>query len=104
MRCPVSLARIHWSPGAKTLFYQGKAFHDDPFSSDLEGETLDIFEFLARVLTQIPAPRRHGPHYFGGYSSSARALRTSRVSNRNRHLRTLPTPKPMSPRRRLPES
>jgi hypothetical protein len=39
-----------------------------------QGETLDIFEFLARVLTQIPEPRKHGPHYFGAYSSRARAL------------------------------
>jgi hypothetical protein len=30
---------------------------------------------LARVLTQIPEPRKHGPHYFGAYSSRARALR-----------------------------
>ena len=75
MRCPVSLSRIHWTPGAQTLFYQGKPSHDEPFSKPLEGETLDIFEFIARVLTQIPEPRKHGPHYFGAYASSARALR-----------------------------
>jgi Putative transposase/Transposase zinc-binding domain len=75
LRCPLSLARIHWTPGAKTLFYQGKDSHDDPFSTDPQGETLDIFEFLARVLTQIPEPRLHGPHYFGAYSSRARSLR-----------------------------
>jgi len=75
LRCPVSLERIHWTPGAKTLFYQGKASHDDPFANDPQGETLDIFEFLARVLSQIPEPRMHGPHYFGPYSSRARAVR-----------------------------
>ena len=53
LRCPVSLARIHWSPGTETLFYQGKASHEDPFSHDPEGETLDVFEFLARVLTSL---------------------------------------------------
>ena len=63
------------SPGAKTLFYRGKASHDEPFASDPQGETLDILEFLARVLTQIPEPRKHAPHYFGAYSSRARALR-----------------------------
>lgn len=31
--------------------------------------------FIARVLTQIPEPRQHGLHYFGFYSSRARALR-----------------------------
>ncbi len=74
LRCPVSLERIHWTPGANTLFYQGKASHHDPFANDPQGETLDIFEFLARVLTQIPEPGKHGPHYLGAYSSRARAL------------------------------
>ena len=72
------MARIHWSPGTETLFYQGKASHEDPFSHHPEGETLDVFEFLARVLTQIPEPRRHNVHYFGAYSSKARA-RQNRV-------------------------
>jgi hypothetical protein len=75
LRCPLSLSRIHWTEGARTLFYQGKSSHDDPFASHPEGETLDVFEFLARVLTQIPEPRRHGMHYFGAYSSRARARR-----------------------------
>ncbi len=71
----MSLSRIHWTPGAKTLFYASKAAHDDPLYSHPEGETLDIFEFIARVLTQIPEPRKHGIHYFGAYSSKARACR-----------------------------
>ncbi len=79
LRCPVSLERIHWTPGAKSLFYQGKASHDDPFASDPQGETLDIFEFLARVLSQILEPRRHGPHYFGAYASRARVLRNKQA-------------------------
>ena len=35
LRCPLSLSRIHWTPGAKTLFYEAKGSHDDPlrFSS-----------------------------------------------------------------------
>jgi len=75
LRCPSPWSESHWTPGANTLFYQGKASHHDPFANDPQGETLDIFEFLARVLTQIPEPRKHGPHYFGAYSSRARALR-----------------------------
>jgi hypothetical protein len=69
LRCPLSLSRIHWTPGARTLFYQGKSSHDDPFAMHPEGETLDVYEFIARFLTQIPEPRRHGMHYFGAYSS-----------------------------------
>jgi hypothetical protein len=75
LRCPVSLSRIHWTPGSKTLFYETQGFHDDPLSSHPKGETLDVLEFLARVITQIPEPRKHGVHYFGAYSSKARAYR-----------------------------
>jgi len=78
LRCPVSLSRIHWSQGARTLFYQAKSSHDDPqlrWLNHPDGETLDVFEFIARVLVQIPEPRKHNIHYYGFYSSRARALR-----------------------------
>ena len=54
LRCPVSISRIHWTPGSRTLFYESKGSHDDPLLSHPKGESLDIFEFIARVLTQIP--------------------------------------------------
>ncbi|MFQ5473199.1 MAG: transposase, partial [Dehalococcoidia bacterium] len=72
------MSRIHWTPGARTLFYQGKSSHDDPQLSLLnhpDGETFDVFEFIARVIIQIPEPRKHNIHYYGFYSSRARALR-----------------------------
>ena len=78
LRCPLSLSPIHWTEGARTLFYQGKAKNDDPLLSLFnhpDGETLDVFEFIARVLTQIPEPRKHNIHYFGTYASRSRALR-----------------------------
>ena len=78
LRCPVSLSRIHWTPGSKTLFYESKSSHDDPLFSHPQGETLDVFEFIARVLTQIPEPRAHGARYFGAYSSKARTYRKKR--------------------------
>jgi hypothetical protein len=80
LRSPLSLSRIHWSEGARTLFYQGKATNDDSLSlfSHPDGETLDVFEFIARVLTQIPEPRKHNIHYYGAYASRSRALRKNR--------------------------
>ena len=79
LRCPVSLARIHWTPGARMLFYESKQHpNDDPLFSLPQGETLDIFEFIARVLTQLPEPRTHRVRYFGAYSSTARAHRKKR--------------------------
>ena len=98
LRCPVSLSRIHWTPGSKTLFYESKGSHDDTLLSHLKGEGLDIFEFIARVLTQIFAvgrpskgprnisyprrspnaddsePRKHGVHYCGAYASRTRVF------------------------------
>ena len=39
------------------------------------GETLDVFEFIARVLTQIPERRKHNIHYYGAYASSSPSRR-----------------------------
>ena len=54
----------------KAMCYRPKAMCYRP-----KGETLDIFEFIARVLTQISEPGAHGVRYFGAYSSRARAFR-----------------------------
>ena len=43
-----------------------------------QGESLDIFEFIARVLTQIPEPCKHGVRYFGVYASRTRVFRKKR--------------------------
>ena len=76
--CQAAYEIIHWTPGSKTLFYESKSSHDDPLFSHPQGETLDVFEFIARVLTQIPEPRAHGARYFGAYSSKARTYRKKR--------------------------
>jgi hypothetical protein len=78
LRCPVSLSRIHWTPGSKTLFYESNGSQEDPLHSHPQGETLDVFEFVARVLTQVPEPRIHNIHRFGIYSSKARACRAKK--------------------------
>ena len=104
LRCPVSLSRIHWTPGSKTLFYESKSSHDDPLFSHPQGETLDVFEFVARVLTQIPEPRAHGARYFGAYSSKARAYRKKRkLCLESFNISNTPTPKDeveLSPKKR----
>ena len=75
LRCPVSLSRIHFTPASRTLFYESKGSHDDPLLSHPKGENLDVFEFIARVITQIPEPRKHGLRYFGAYASRTRVFR-----------------------------
>jgi hypothetical protein len=38
-------------------------------------EEIDACEFVARVLTHVPDPRRHVVHYYGAYSKVARGKR-----------------------------
>ena len=50
-----------------------KAGHDD--IEPTEGERIDAMEFVARVLVQIPDPRRHLVRYYGAYSNATRGKR-----------------------------
>jgi hypothetical protein len=47
--------------------------HDD--IEPTEGERIDAMEFVARVLVQIPDPRRHLVRYYGAYSNASRGKR-----------------------------
>ena len=116
LRCPVSISRIHWTPGSRTLFYESKGSHDDPLLSHPKGESIDIFEFIARVLTQIPEPRKHGVHYYvsryivttlaptlrgrGFFGTSAASPFTPLVTTTTRNQR----PKPSSHQKNVPPS
>ncbi len=50
-----------------------KAGHDG--SEPTEAERIDAMEFVARVLVQIPDPRRHLVRYYGAYSNASRGKR-----------------------------
>ena len=73
MRSPVSLTRLRFTPGAKEVVYARKGGHDA--SEPGEDERVDADEFVARVLVQIPDPRRHLVRYYGAYSNRARGQR-----------------------------
>jgi hypothetical protein len=73
MRPPVSLARLHFTPGSHEVVYVPKPGHDD--IEPTQGEKIDAMEFVARVLVQIPDPRRHVVRYYGAYSNAARGKR-----------------------------
>ena len=75
MRPPVSLSRLHFTPGSHEVVYVPKAGHDDIEAT--EGEKIDAMEFVARVLVQIPDPRRHLVRYYVVYSSAARKRKKS---------------------------
>jgi hypothetical protein len=73
MRSPVSLTRLRFTPGAKEVVYARKGGHDAGEAA--EDERIDAEEFVARVLVQIPDPRRHLVRYYGAYSNRARGQR-----------------------------
>ena len=73
MRSPVSLTRLRLTPGAEEVVFARKGGHEGPE----RGEDVRIAaeEFVARVLVQIPDPRRHLVRYYGAYSNRARGQR-----------------------------
>ncbi len=78
LRCPVSLSRIDWTPGSKTLFCQSKASHDNPpllTSARRESPHLRVHRSRAHTDPRT-SQTRHS--LFQAYSSKARAHRAER--------------------------
>jgi hypothetical protein len=73
MRPPVSLARLQLLPGSDQVLHFPKGGGDDPGSP--RPERFDAMEYVARVLAQIPPPRKHLVRYHGFYSNAARGKR-----------------------------
>ena len=73
MRSPVSLTRLRFTPGSREVVYARKGGHDA--RERAQDERVDAEEFVARVLVQIPDPRRHVVRYYGAYSNRARGQR-----------------------------
>ncbi len=73
MRPPVSLARLKLLPGRDEVLHFPKGSGDDPGSAT--PERIDSMEYVARVLAQIPPPRKHLVRYHGFYSNAARGKR-----------------------------
>jgi len=73
MRPPVSLARLQLLPGRDEVPHFPKGSGDDPGSAT--PERIDSMEYVARVLAQIPPPRKHLVRYHGFYSNAARGKR-----------------------------
>jgi Putative transposase len=67
MRPPVSLSRLRFTPGSHEVVYAGKGGHDEPELT--EDERIDAMDLVARVLVQIPDPRRHSVRSYGFYSN-----------------------------------
>ncbi len=96
MRSPVSLKRLRFTPSSSEVVYTRKGSHDTKEPS--EDEKIDAEEFVARVLVQIPEPRRHLVRYYGAYSNAARGKRCKTEAQLGAHASSgtseeaLPTP------------
>jgi len=75
LRSPVSLARMQWRPGSPHVLYAPKTSHHDPRELFPRLEKIDALDFLARVITQVPEPRRHLLFYYGHYANVVRGRR-----------------------------
>ena len=75
LRAPVSLSRMQWSRDDSEVFYLAKGSHDDPETPSAPARRIETLEFVARVIAQIPQPRRHLLFYYGRYSHVVRGKR-----------------------------
>jgi diadenosine tetraphosphate (Ap4A) HIT family hydrolase len=99
MRSPVSLSRMRFVPGAKEVAYTRKGGQDTAEPAD--DERIDADEFVARVLVQIPDPRRHLVRYYGAYSNRARGSRRKAEERLEARDSTASSPEPVpTPRER----
>ena len=73
LRPPVRLARLRLLPGKDQVLHFPKTGGDDPGSR--RPEQIDAMDYVARVLAQIPPPRKHLVRYHGHYSNAARGKR-----------------------------
>ena len=73
MRSPVSLERMKFAPESGEVIVACKNGHGR--ADGQADERVDAMEFIARVLVQIPEPKRHSARYYGFYSCAARGKR-----------------------------
>jgi hypothetical protein len=95
----VSLKRLRFAPGSKEVVYTRKGGQDT--SEPAEDEKIDAEEFVARVLVQIPDPRRHLVRYYAAYSNRARGQRRKAAEKLGAHgsSETSQEPVPTPPQR-----
>jgi hypothetical protein len=74
MRSPVSQQRLDFDGKTGEVRIRAKAGADDGAAAD-EVERLDPDELVARVIAQIPDPKRHLIRSYGWYANAARAKR-----------------------------
>jgi hypothetical protein len=70
-RHPVALGRLRYAADARTVTYHS----DKPSGPTAGAETLDVLEFLARVVSHIPNKGQVLQRYYGWYANRTRGAR-----------------------------
>ena len=71
MRAPVALERLHYDDAAGVMEIRSRpGGNDEPDGQPRE--RVDADELVARVIAQVPDPRRHLIHAYGWYANAAR--------------------------------
>jgi len=102
MRSPVSLERLEFDHETAEVRLESKAGADDGAEGE-QVERLDGDELVARVIVQIPDPKRHLIRSYGRYANAARAKRKREASARSRRANRWPA-SPTRPSARPRES
>jgi hypothetical protein len=92
LRAPVSLSRMRWNRSDKEVFYFANPTHHRPQDPSLDGQLIDRLEFLARVIAQLPEPRKHLMFYYGQYAHRVRARRLKSHTQSQEPEKTGPSP------------
>jgi len=97
MRAPVSQERMELDPDLAQVRLRPKAAADDERPKN-ELERLDPDEAVARILAQIPEPRKHLIHNYGHYANAARAKREREAAaSPDSAAPAVPAPAPSEP-------
>ncbi len=70
-RTPVALSRLAYHSDDATVTYHS----DKPTGPTAGSETLDVLEFMARVVSHIPNKGQVLQRYYGWYASRTRGIR-----------------------------
>lgn len=80
MRAPVALERLHYDDAAGVMEIRSRPGSNDEPDGQPQ-ERVDADELVARVIAQVPYPRRHLIHAYGWYANAARPKRKRNASN-----------------------
>jgi hypothetical protein len=92
---------MRWRRDTRQVLYAPKGSDDDPEQRGPDGQSIDPLEFVARVITQIPEPKKRITFYDGRYANvcPGRRLQGQGFERMSSLHRSRPTPLSARPAR-----